>query len=115
MLKMTSRALGSRSRMRRRSSKSRISGQIDVNDRDVGLEVEKGGETGRAVLRLKDLDVRLALQKRPAPRDDDRMVVDDENPHGPKSPLPDRRSDRPSSLPRRKEKKGRGGAISAQH
>ena len=60
----------------------RISRQIDVNDPDVGLLIEKGGEPGCAILRVNDLDVRLTLKERPAARDNDRMVVDDQNPHG---------------------------------
>ncbi len=63
-----------------------ISRQIDVDDPDVGLVIEVGGETRRAVLRFDDLDLRLSLEESPAPRDNDRMVVDDQNPHRSKSP-----------------------------
>ena len=51
--------------------------------RDVGSQLEESGETGRAVLGFDDLDGGIRLQKRPASGDDDRMVVDDENPQQP--------------------------------
>ena len=62
------------------SSRPRKSGQIEIDQSDVGPQVEIGGEAGRAVLRLEHLDVGIRLQKRPASRYDDRVVVDDENP-----------------------------------
>src|SRR3984957_10727163 len=64
----------------------RIPRQIDIYDPDVGFVVEVSGQTAGAILRLDDLDFRLRLEERPAPRDDDRVIVDDKNLHGLKSP-----------------------------
>jgi hypothetical protein len=44
---------------------SRMSRQIDVDHRDVGSQVEKSGEAGRAVLRFEGLDGRIHPQKAP--------------------------------------------------
>ena len=75
MLKMMMRASGSFWRMRRQSSSAGQARQIQVDQGDIEFDVEKGGEPGRAVLRLHDLYVRLPFEERPAPRDDNWMVV----------------------------------------
>ena len=87
--------------IRRRSSRPDSPGRLMSITATSGSRVEIGGEARRAVLRLDDLDVRIGLQKRPASRDDDRMIVDDENPQEPEPSIgdPAGRTQRPAFRP----------------
>ena len=100
MLNTMSRASGASLDDPSQELEARMSRQIDVDHGDVGPQVEKGGEARRAVLRLDDLDARVRLQKRPASRDDDRMVVDNENPQKPEPSMANQARDaRPAFRP----------------
>ncbi len=84
---MISRARGSRCNIRRHSSRPETPGQVDVDHGDVGLLGEIGGIAGLAVGGVDDLGGRIDRQQRLAARDDDRMVIDYQNTHGPRSPI----------------------------
>ena len=56
-------------------------GHCYIDDRDVGPVREEGGEAGLRVARVDDLDIALARQHRRTARNDDGMIVDDENAH----------------------------------
>jgi hypothetical protein len=75
-----------------------MSRQIDIDHRNVGSRIEKSREAGPAVLRLDDLDIRIRLQKRPASRYDNRMVIDDKHPQKLEPSLADQAMGRTSRI-----------------